>query len=152
MSKATFKHYTKFMLKLIFLLSFFPLLSGCTEVPAESAIAEQIEKIQTAIENKNSQKVLKTLSESFNSAQGMDRQGVKRLLLAYFLRHKNIKIYITNNNISYNPAYPNVATSESAVTVTGAESILPNQSGIYKVKTEWVREDGEWLVSSVSWE
>lgn len=151
MSNANYKHYTKFMLKLIFLLCFFSLLSSCSEIPAETAIEKQIEKIQTAIENKHSQRVLETLSESFKSDQGMDRNGVKRLLLGYFLRHKNIKIFMTNNNILYDLAYPQRATSESTVTVTGAESFLPNQSGIYKVKVDWALEEGEWLVSRVSW-
>ena len=39
-----------------------------------------------------------------------------------------------------------------AVTLTGAEGLLPDSASHYQVKLEWWLEDGQWQLARLNWE
>jgi len=38
------------------------------------------------------------------------------------------------------------------VALTGAQGLLPERAGHYRVRLEWWLEDGDWLLARMAWE
>jgi hypothetical protein len=138
--------------KYIGLLSSLLLLAACGGSEPEAAIRENIASMQEAVEAKESGAAVEYLAEYFTGPHGVDKQGLRRILLAHFLQHKNITVAITRLDITVNEYNPVTAQMDAVVVVTAAEGLLPQDGDLINVSGDWELHDGEWLLVNAQWE
>src|SRR5687767_6497087 len=76
------------------------LLAGCGSEGPEAEIRANIESMQQAVEAKESGAAVGYLAEHFTGSHGLDKQGLRRILLGIFLQHKKINVAITRLDIT----------------------------------------------------
>jgi len=133
------------------ILSVVMILSACSELPAEQAIKENIEEIQSAIEGKSSSGVTEHLSSYFLLNNKMDKKGVKRMLMASFLRHQKIGIIVSNVTIELSETDTHRAVSTATVALVGATNFIPDSGRLYQLKGEWQIEGSDWRLLTLNW-
>jgi hypothetical protein len=134
------------------LLICFFLLGGCGETGPEAAIRENIAFMQEAVEAKESGAAVKYLADHFTGTYGVDKQGLRRMLMAHFMQHRKIGVTITHLDIQVNEYNPITAEMNAVVMVTGAEGLLPRNGELINVTGDWELYEGEWLLVSAHWE
>jgi hypothetical protein len=143
---------------LLFTLVFitvFPLvlLSSCDKDTDENRIGKVITGIQKSAENKDIKGILSNLSKTYRDPQGNDYEGIKGLVLFYFLRHQRISVFLTGLEISLHESRATARFHAVLSAKTGSTgSILPEALGAYRFIILLARESGEWRVTSAQWE
>ncbi len=127
-------------------------VSGCSKTPAEEAILKNIESMQQAVEDGVPRKAVEFLDDEFTGNRGVDKMGLRRILIAALFRHANIRINITRMDISVNPRDPFLATMNCVAIFSGADNLLPQDGRIYQISGEWQYKNGEWLLMRANWE
>lgn len=133
-------------------LSMILLLTACGGAGPEQEIRENIASMQEAVEARESGAAVKYLAEHFTGAHGVDKQGLRRILIAQFMRHQNINVAITKLDISVNEYNPVTARMSAVVLLTGAEGLLPRDGELINVSGDWELHEGEWLLVTAQWE
>jgi hypothetical protein len=128
------------------------LLAGCAGTEPEAAIRENIAFMQEAVEAKESGAAVKYLAQHFVGTHGVDKQGLRRILMAQFMQHRKISVTMTRLDISVNEYNPITARMDVVVMLTGAENLLPRNGELINVSGDWELHDGEWLLVSAHWE
>ena len=128
------------------------IFSGCSEPPAEQAIRENIEKVESAIESHQRSAVTKHLSSYFVMNDKIDKKSTERMLMAAFLRHKNIEIIVSNITIEPNKSDAQRAKSTATVTLVGATNFMPDSGSIYQVHAQWQIESSAWRLMTLGWQ
>ncbi len=132
-------------------------LAACQKSSPEQAIGEAIARIEQGIAEHQNAAVRAELADAFrggpNTDPGqLDKTGVQRLLAAYFLRYKNIRVVVTGVSVEPLSHTPDQAWSNASVVLTGAEGLIPETGRIYQVRGLWVREGGDWQLRELQWE
>jgi hypothetical protein len=128
------------------------LLAGCGGEGPEAEIRANIASMQQAVEAREPGAVVEHLADHFAGGNGLDKQGLRRILMAQFLQHKKINVAITHLDITVNEYNPVIARMEAVVAVTGAQNLLPQDGDLINVSGDWELHDGEWLLVSAQWE
>jgi hypothetical protein len=128
------------------------LLTGCAGTEPEAAIRENIAFMQEAVEAKESGAAVKYLAQHFVGAHGIDKQGLRRILMAQFMQHRKISVTMTRLDISVNEYNPITARMDAVVMLTGAQGLLPRNGELINVSGDWELHEGEWLLVSAQWE
>jgi hypothetical protein len=128
------------------------LLAACGGTGPEAEIRENITYMQKAVEDRESGAAVKYLAEHFTGAHGVDKQGLRRILMAQFLRHQKINVAITRLDISVNEYNPVTARMNAVLIVTGAVGLLPHDGDLINVSGDWELHSGEWLLVNAQWE
>lgn len=123
-----------------------------TETGPEEAIRDNIATIQQAVEGKDTGEVLDFLTEQFLGNGQLDKQGLKRLMLGYYLRHRKINIVVTRMDIEVSPYDPYSAKMQGVVVLTGTDRLLPQDGRIVNVSGEWQKYGDDWLLARLNWE
>jgi hypothetical protein len=144
--------YFSASLREIFFCFVFFLLAGCGGEGPEAEIRANIASMQQAVEAKESGAAVEYLAEHFTGSHGLDKQGLRRILLGIFLQHKNINVAITRLDITVDEYNPVNARMEAVVAVTGAQNLLPQDGDLISVSGDWELHEGEWLLVNAHWE
>ena len=129
------------------------LLAACSEPPqAEAAIAENIESIQSAIEEKNRSDVMAFIADDFSTGSYLNKEELGKMLLLQFLAHNKITVTIVRSEINLEPGHTDFAHAKLSVIVTGATRLIPDDGRIYQVTAKWQLKDDEWLLDRLNWE
>lgn len=128
------------------------LLAACGGAGPEAEIRANIASMQEAVEARESGGAVKYLAEHFTGSHGADKQALRRILMAQFLRHQNINVAITRLDISVNEYNPVTARMNAVVLLTGADGLLPRDGELINVSGDWELHEGEWLLVSAQWE
>jgi hypothetical protein len=75
-------------------------LPNCHKETEEEKIKNLIAGIQKAAGEKDTRTVLGHLSKTYHDPQGNNYDGIKGLLLFYFMRHRQVHVYVPNLDIS----------------------------------------------------
>src|SRR5688572_19419890 len=118
-------------------------LAACGGAGPEAEIRENIAFMQDAVEAKDSGAVVRYLAEHFSGTHGIDKRDLRRMLMAHFMRHKNINVAITRLDIIVNEYNPVTAQMNAVVIVTGAEGLLPQNGEMINVSGDWELHAGE---------
>lgn len=125
-------------------------LSGCAEQKTDEAmIQEQIESLQKAIETRDRGRFMSVIDASYYDQFNDTRKSLERMLLGYFLRYKDISVYVSRNQIEVTQIR---AEAQSQVVVTGGKGLLPENARHYQVRSCWKKLDDEWLLSCLEWQ
>ena len=130
------------------LLCLLPLACSDSRTP-EHIIIQNLEHLESGIEEKDPDQVLDPLHPNFGTRSGHDRLWIKRTLAFYMLKHTNIEIVASALAIEMEA---DVAHARFNALVTGGEGLIPQQGAVYQVHTEWRLEGTDWLLVFADWE
>jgi hypothetical protein len=123
-------------------------LTGCSKTPDEQLIREAIDEIETAVQDRQTQPVIKRLAEGFRGPQDMNVRQVRQLMAAHYFRNRNINVVLAGMRIQINGI--DASVNFNAV-VTGGVGTLPDQLQYYDVETVWRKIDGDWRINRADW-
>ena len=137
---------TRYILFFVF-LSFF--LSACNEKKTDKElIQEQIEVLQTAIEEHDRGDFMAVIDEQYSDKLNANRSLLQKRLMLFFYRYKDISVYVSGTEIDLQQIR---AEAYSQVILTGGSSLIPDNARHYEVKSCWKKVDDEWLLSCLDW-
>lgn len=125
------------------------LLAACSTEPPEAALRARIDGMQVAAEARDSAAVAEAMSEEFVGPEGMDRDAFRRYLAVIWMRNREVGVQLGPLDVTL---LGEGARVEFTAAATGGEGWLPDRAQVYRVKTGWRLEDGEWMLVSASWE
>ena len=126
-------------------------LLACTREPPEQAVRGRMGALQAAIEARDAGDVRALLADDFVGPGGMDRERAVRLAQVSFLRHREVGATVAGPlQVRMQPRHATVAFD---VALTGGSGrLLPDAARLYSVETGWRLDDGEWSLTSATWE
>ena len=128
---------------------------GCHSETEQDKVKKVITEIQAAGEVKDVSKIMKHLSKNYSDPQGFNYEGIKGLLIGYFLRYPKISAYISNLTISLENES---ARAEFQTVLTSGEKtgsikdMIPTSLGVWDFSVTLKKESNEWKVTSAKWE
>jgi hypothetical protein len=126
-------------------------LYACSKPDDVKQIENQIEQMKLAVEQEDPDDFLEHIDQGFVGNYQFDRKLIKKYLIANMLRHSNIKVNLTHHSVSINPIDSNLANVEISVMLTGGKGFIPEQGRLMKIRSEWVKQEGQWRVKLARW-
>ncbi len=127
-------------------------INACSKPEAEQQILAHIDTMQNALEEKKASDVLQFIAKDFQGSRQLNRQQIKRILLAQFIKHQRITVSLTPVVIKMDSANSERATMHTTAVVTGGSRLLPDDGRLYQINGEWRLVGGDWLLYSVEWQ
>lgn len=129
-------------------------LMGGEEATDEDRIRALFAQAALAAEEKRVGDAVEALSERF-SGEGLDRQGVKRLIAGMVLRGDWVQVSIAGIAVAVEGDAARATVD--VVMARGGKGkaladLLPAEGSAHRIPCTLAREDGEWKVVSASWE
>jgi ketosteroid isomerase-like protein len=125
-------------------------LGGCTQTPDEIQIERAIDAMAEAARGRDLRALFGFIAEDFRGKDGMDRQGLRRLVAFHLLRNRKVGLLLTGTHID---VLSPTATVRLNLGLTGGQGMLPERARLYRVEARWrKRDDGEWYVIEADWE
>lgn len=131
------------------------LAPGCSRQTEEDKVKKVITDVQAAAEEKEIRKIVDALADTYSDPRGFDREGIRRVLLGYFLGYPKITVYINYLRVSVDGA--SARASFQAVLTSGKKTgspadVIPESLGVYRFDVSLNRISGDWKVTSARWE
>lgn len=134
------------------LLGGLTVLLACSKGDPQARLEAAVRALQAAIEARNTSAVLGLLDQYFQGSANLDREGIRRLLMATFLRYQNIKVIAVSSSVRVDPKAPTLGRVEAQVLLTGAQGLVPERIEPYAVKMEWRLVDSDWMLGDLRWD
>jgi len=125
------------------------LFAGCTRTPPEEALRATIATMQAAAEARDADALAEPLAADFVGPGGMDRDGFRRTAAVLWLRSRDIGVALGPLDVEVTGEHARVGFNAAT---RGGAGLLPDQAQVYRVRTAWRLEDGEWRLISADWE
>jgi len=136
----------------LFFLLLVALLGGCSQDDPRAALDRAARQLQTSLEEKDVSATLALLHGDFQTGDGQDRAWAERSMRLAFLRHRNIRILALRHSSRLDNSYADRGYTEAEVALSGAEGLLPQSAGHYRVQLEWWRDGDQWRLARLSWD
>ncbi len=134
---------------MILLLTLLVLLAGCSSTPAEEQVRAAIERGAAAAEQGDAGALDALLTEDFIGNDGvLDRRRLVAMLRVNRLRGRNVTVLV--GPLSFEARGERLLASFTA-TLSGGGRVLPDEMGVFQVRTAWRLEDGDWRCYSAHW-
>jgi hypothetical protein len=125
------------------------LLAACARTSDEAKIRNAIDAMVQALEARDNRAFLAHVAESYRDHEGRDVHGLRQLLLANFLQHRNITVFVSGTTVERHGARAEVRFDAR---LTSGEQLLVSRFGAYRVRTLWQRTGGDWQIYQAGWE
>ena len=125
------------------------LTAGCSRSDPETRLRATVAELQLAIEQKSADRVMEHVADDFRGHNGLDRDGLRRLLVLHFLRNQSIGVTLAPLDLTLQP--PRAEISVQAV-LTGAENWIPDRAGGYRVISKWRQQGDDWKLEYIEWQ
>lgn len=122
---------------------------GCQRDDEATRLRATLTDMVQALEEKEPQAFLRHVDTGFNGEEGLDYDGVRRLLAYHFLRNARVRVVLLNSTIDIAGTR---ARAHLTVTLSGGAGVLPQRLQAYTVDTAWVRRDNAWLLERAHWQ
>ena len=126
------------------------ILLACTKTPPEQALRDTIADLQAAVEARDASAMESFLADDFIGPDGMDRDGARRMAALYLMRHDSVGA--TTGPLTVQMQADHARVDFTAALTGGSGRLLPESGRVYAVRTGWRVEDGDWKMTSASWE
>ena len=126
------------------------ILLACTKTPPEQALRDTIADLQAAVEARDASAMESFLADDFVGPDGMDRDGARRMAALYLMRHDSVGA--TTGPLTVQMQTDHARVDFTAALTGGSGRLLPESGRVYAVRTGWRVEDGDWKMTSASWE
>ena len=146
-------HHSRWLETLLMLLLGCVLMAvtaACSRVPAEQAVRQQLQALQSAIDARDAGAVHDLLAEDFVGNRGMDRRQARQLSIAVFLQHRDVGAHLGPVTVQLHGQTEATATF-SVLATGGTGGLLPESGQVFEVETSWRLVDGEWRLLNAHW-
>jgi len=128
------------------------LLAACKEnLSVEQHIIANLRAMEEAAEQGEHFEFMAYVSESFSGQYAsMDRRSFHRFMI--FQLNQKRRLHAQFFPIRVQEVSEQQASAQFGLLVTGGNGLLPDSGQFFNVKTNWVLEDGDWLLSTADWE
>src|SRR5688500_18904073 len=126
------------------------IMAACSKTPPEQALRDAVAGLQAAVEARDASAMQSFLAEDFIGPDGLDRDGARRMAALYLMGHDSIGTTVGPLAVQMQEDHARV---DFTVALTGGSGrLLPESGQVYAVRSGWRIEDGDWEMTSVSWE
>ncbi len=125
------------------------LAAGCAKDPPEVALRAAIAAMEAAAEQRDANALAEAISSEFVGPEGMGRDQFRRYAAVVWLRDKQVGVQLGPLDLEL---IGDRARVDFTAATTGGAGWLPDRSQVYRVKTGWRLESGDWKLISASWE
>ena len=128
------------------------LLAACKEnLSVEQNIIANLRAMEEAAEQAEHFEFMAYVSASFSGQYAsMDRRAFHRFMI--FQLNQKRRLHAQFFPIRVQEVSVQQASAQFGLLVTGGNGLLPDSGQFFNVKTNWVLEDGDWLLSTADWE
>ncbi len=126
------------------------LLSGCSRPADEQALHDTLSAMHEAAEARDAGAVVEHVADNFAGPRGLDRDGLRRLLVVQFMRNRAVGV--TLGPVSTRIEGPRAEAEFTALLTGFQEGLLPSRADGYRISTGWRVEDGRWVLERASWD
>jgi ketosteroid isomerase-like protein len=132
----------------------FLLAAGCSRSDPQTALNAAVGEFQAALEARDADKALNLLHQDFVAEQSSEngREWAKKTMTLAFMRYKNVKIVVLNQDNRIDASLPDRAASTGNIALVGAEGVIPDDARHYRVQLGWIREGDQWKLLRLKWE
>lgn len=124
---------------------------GCARPAPEQRLRDTMAELQAAIDARDAGEVADFLAADFIGNDGMDRDTARRLAVAVFLQHRDVGARIGPVDVAMS-GNEHATVGFTAAMTGGSGGLLPDSAQVYRVRTGWRIEDGDWRITSAEWE
>ncbi len=117
---------------------------ACTEDSDNRQIEKALAAMESALEQYDAGELLSYLSADFQNHEGLDKKGIRRMLVFY--RRRDPKLEVLINGIKISVSRPR-ANSRFRVLLLGG----PRRGRNFNVEMDWHHSDSGWQVRRMSW-
>jgi len=144
------------ILSITLITSLIILVSACSDDPSspEQQVRDTLQAIEIAAEERSMSDLMGHIAEDYSDHQGNDKDSIRRILQLLFLRNQSINVFSLIRSLEFDNGIAAVEIS----TAMASRDIDLNQEA-NRLKADSLRfsvvlqeDNGEWLVSSVSWQ
>ncbi len=125
------------------------LVSSCSRTSAEQRLRERLDAMRVAVQQRQVSTVVDMVAADFAGNDGLDRDGLRRLLQVQALAHAQIGASVGPVEVELQG---DRATARFSVLLTGGSGrLLPDRAQAYAVVSGWREQDGEWQLYYAQW-
>ena len=130
-------------------------LSACSEsTPPEEQVRAFIGEVEILVEQRDYLELLDQISSDYSDSRGNDKLKIAGILRAYFLRNKNINLFISIGEIKF----PGTDFAQTSIDVIMAGQAMSESDVFSLPKSDFehfdldlVREDDDWRIARAEW-
>jgi hypothetical protein len=116
----------------------------------EQQIIATIELMEVAAENGEHFEFMGYVADSFKGQRGsMTRRDFHRFMIFQINQHRRLHAQLFP--IRVQETFEGQASAQFNVLVTGGPGLLPDSGQLFEVKTHWILDGGDWLLSDADW-
>jgi hypothetical protein len=131
------------------LLALVCLLPGCSAGPEEAALRARIDGMVAAAQARDAVALAEPLADDFVGEGGLDRDGLRRMAVATFLRNSSVSLAMGPVDVRMQGETARAEFSQAAS--GGSGGWLPERGQVYQVTTDWRFSEGEWWLIAADW-
>jgi hypothetical protein len=125
--------------------------AACQRATPEQQLRDTVDGLQQAIDERDAGDVARTLAADFVGNDGLDREAARRMATAMFLQHRQVGARLGPLEVRMT-GDAHAKVEFTAALTGGSGGWLPDSGQVYRVRTGWRIEDGEWRMSSAQWQ
>lgn len=125
---------------------------GCGQAPTtEQLIITQIREMEAQIENRERLNFMSHVAEDFRGQGGrVDHDQLRALVVFQLSRYQNLDARLFP--ITVQEIGDREATAEFRALLTGGAGWLPEKGQLYRIRTHWRLDDGDWMLVAAWWD
>jgi hypothetical protein len=124
------------------------LIAACSAGdPPEARLRASVDALHAAVEAREGSAI-----GDFIGPQAMDREGALRMARLAFLRYRAVGVTIVGPMDVRMQGDDHARVRFEAALTGGSGALLPESARVWSVDTGWRAEDGEWRMTSATWE
>jgi hypothetical protein len=117
------------------------LLAACGKKSSdEEQVRALIDSVEAAAEARDASDVLEHIADDYADSSGLDKTQLRDFLRGYFLSHPKLELLVNIESLEF----PVDGLAQAVVTVATMEL---NDPDLQRLKVEFRRKDGQWLVA-----
>ncbi len=124
--------------------------AACSRTTPEERLRETVSALQEAIDARDASAISELVAADFVGNEGLDREGARRLAAAVFLRHREIGAVLGPVDVSLS-GDTHASVDFTAMVTGGGGGWMPESGQVYRVRSGWRVEEGEWRLTSAEW-
>lgn len=125
-------------------------VAGCARQAPEERLRTTVAGLQAAIDARDAGAIADHVADDFVGNDGMDRDAARRLAVAVFLRHRDVGVRIGPLDVAMT-GDTHATVAFTAAASGGSGGLLPDSAQVYRVRTGWRMQDGDWRMTSADW-
>lgn len=119
----------------------------------QAALEAAAQRLQDAIEAKQSGDVIAMLDTRFRAQDELDAEWARKTMTLVFLRFNQVRVIAVNAQSRIDEGSGGrVGRTTAQVLVTGAQALVPERAEPYSLELVWWREGEDWKLRDLRWQ